>query len=193
MLYLFSPPKRIDDEESYIFTVLDRLNERFELGQLLRLSYWVERDKRLFVAVFERGRVGGEFGPGGVGAARMKAGPAEKAAGAKGKVVRIRTYRDRGETMVRSRELPRMIDAVHAALHEFEAGGLDRLNSFLGRANFSGFTREDVERVLEAIAQNSVEDDAESKEAKKLQDALGRGGLTKKGGGLDAYMEVGKR
>jgi len=122
----------------------------------------------------------------------MKAGLAEKAAGAKGKVVRIRTYRDRGEAMARSRELVRAIDAVHAALHEFEGGGLDRLNSFLSRANFSGFTREDVERVLEAIAQNSVEDDAESKEAKKLQDALGRGGLTKKGGGLDAYMGMGE-
>jgi hypothetical protein len=71
MLYLFSPPKRIDDEENYIFTVLDRLNERFELGQLLRLSYWVEDDKRLFVAVFERGRVEGEFRPGEVGYARV--------------------------------------------------------------------------------------------------------------------------
>jgi adenine-specific DNA methylase len=122
----------------------------------------------------------------------MSAGLAEKAAGARGKVVRIRTYRERGEAMARSRELTRIIDAVHAALHEFEGGGLDRLNSFLSRANFSGFTREDVERVLEAIARNSAEDDAESKEARKLLDALGRGGLTKKGGGLDAYMEMGE-
>jgi len=106
--------------------------------------------------------------------------------------VRIRTYRERGEAMARSRELTRIIDAVHAALHEFEGGGLDRLNSFLSRANFSGFTREDVERVLEAIARNSAEDDAESKEARKLLDALGRGGLTKKGSGLDAYMEMGE-
>ncbi|MFP3137700.1 MAG: DUF1156 domain-containing protein [Nitrososphaeria archaeon] len=118
----------------------------------------------------------------------IKAGLAEKAAGAKDKVMRIRTYKDRGEAMVRSRELTRIIDAVHAALHEFERGGLDRLNSFLSRNNFSGFTREDVERVLEAIAQSSAEDDAESKEAKKLLDALGRGGIIKKGGILDTYM-----
>jgi hypothetical protein len=38
---------------------------------LLRLSYWVEQDKRLFVAVFERGRVEGEFRPGEVGYARV--------------------------------------------------------------------------------------------------------------------------
>ena len=34
------------------------------MGQLLRLSYWVEGDKRLFVAVFERGRVEGSSGLG---------------------------------------------------------------------------------------------------------------------------------
>ncbi len=70
-LFLFSPPKRIKDDEEYIFQILDRVSEEYDLGELLRLNYWVEEDRRAFVAEFERGRVEGEFKPGEAGYARV--------------------------------------------------------------------------------------------------------------------------
>ena len=71
MIYLFSPPERIADEEKYVFEILDRVTERQDLGELLRLSYWVEGRMRYFVAVFEKGRVEGQFELGKAGIAKV--------------------------------------------------------------------------------------------------------------------------
>ena len=71
MIYLFSPPERISDEEKYVFELLDKVTEGMNLGELLRLSYWVEGTRRYFIAVFERGRVEGEFELGKAGIAKV--------------------------------------------------------------------------------------------------------------------------